>query len=61
MDVIGPIGPKASNGTGSSWWPLIILQRGGRSNFQISDQEGRGGFHPFQHHLSVWYSKGDYN
>nr|XP_004240690.1 uncharacterized protein LOC101246060 [Solanum lycopersicum] len=47
MDVIGPIEPKASNGTGSSWWPLIILQRGGSSNFQISDQEGRGGFHPF--------------
>ena len=30
---------------------------GGSSNFQISDQEGRGGFNPFQHHLSVGIPK----
>ncbi|XP_004237304.1 uncharacterized protein [Solanum lycopersicum] len=37
--------------TGLSWWLLIIYKVGGSSNFQVSDQEGRGGFHPFQHHL----------
>ena len=43
--------------TGLSWWLLIIYKVGGSSNFQVSDQEGRGEFHEFQHHLSVGIPK----